>query len=457
MVFEDADVDAAVEGAVVAKMRNNGEACTAANRFHVHAAVADEFTAKLAARMGALAVGRGVDDGVDVGPLIDAAQLTKVERLVDDALARGARALVGGPAAQRPSPGYFYPPTVLDAVPADAELLRDEVFGPVAPIATFDDEAAAIAAANRTEYGLVAYVYTRDLTRALRVIERLETGMVGLNRGIVSNAAAPFGGVKQSGFGREGGSEGISEYLSTKYAAIDLDSLTRRRGRLALDDVGHRNPVESLRTRHRLVGDAAAGDVQSRREAGIGGQRRAGAAIGERGDIGHRGVGERVRRSHRDGARDVRDAVVGDPVDLVGRIGVRGGPRGLEAPALVDRDVDEHGAAPHQAELPARQHPRRARRLDEHRADHQIRLRQALLDLQRRGEARRDGAVEDDVELLAAGRSTCRRCTPRRPGRRRSARRSDRRLRRRRSSRVPGRLREPRPAAGRDRRTACRA
>jgi succinate-semialdehyde dehydrogenase/glutarate-semialdehyde dehydrogenase len=218
LVFEDADLDAAVEGALVAKMRNIGEACTAANRFHVHASVADAFTEQLAARMGALKVGRGVEDGVQVGPLIDDDQRSKVAELVHDAVGRGAHAVVGG--ERLDGRGHFYPPTVLAGVPDDATLLREEIFGPVAPVAAFADEDEAIAAANRTEYGLVAYVYTRDLDRAIRVIERLETGMVGLNQGLVSNAAAPFGGVKQSGFGREGGAEGIEEYLSVKYAAI---------------------------------------------------------------------------------------------------------------------------------------------------------------------------------------------------------------------------------------------
>jgi succinate-semialdehyde dehydrogenase/glutarate-semialdehyde dehydrogenase len=218
VVFEDADLDAAVEGAMVAKLRNIGEACTAANRFHVHVSVADAFTEQLAERMGALKLGRGVEEDVQVGPLIDDDQRGKVAGLVADALDRGARVVVGGDKLD--GRGHFYAPTVLADVPDDAELLREEIFGPVAPIATFDDEDEAIHAANRTEYGLVAYVYTRDLDRALRVIERLETGMVGLNQGLVSNAAAPFGGVKQSGFGREGGREGIEEYLSIKYAAI---------------------------------------------------------------------------------------------------------------------------------------------------------------------------------------------------------------------------------------------
>ncbi|MGN6188473.1 MAG: NAD-dependent succinate-semialdehyde dehydrogenase [Conexibacter sp.] len=219
LVFEDADLDAAVEGAMVAKMRNIGEACTAANRFHVHASVADEFARRLAERMGGLKSGRGSEDGTEVGPLIDDDQRGKVRELVDDAVARGARCLTGGGVSDD-GRGYFFPPTVLTDVPEEARMLREEIFGPVAPITTFADEDEAIHAANRTEYGLVAYVFTRDLDRAIRVIERLETGMVGLNQGLVSNAAAPFGGVKQSGFGREGGAEGIDEYLSVKYAAI---------------------------------------------------------------------------------------------------------------------------------------------------------------------------------------------------------------------------------------------
>jgi succinate-semialdehyde dehydrogenase / glutarate-semialdehyde dehydrogenase len=220
VVFEDADLDAAVEGAMVAKMRNIGEACTAANRFHVHASIADAFTERLAQRMGSLQLGRGSEDGVAVGPLIDDEQRDKVRELVEDALAKGARCVVGGPERIPSVPGHFFPPTVLADVPDDARLLREEIFGPIAPVATFETEDEAIAAANRTEYGLVAYVYTRDFDRAIRMIERLETGMVGLNQGLVSNAAAPFGGVKQSGFGREGGVEGIDEYLSVKYAAI---------------------------------------------------------------------------------------------------------------------------------------------------------------------------------------------------------------------------------------------
>ncbi|HEY8763498.1 MAG TPA: NAD-dependent succinate-semialdehyde dehydrogenase [Solirubrobacteraceae bacterium] len=220
IVFEDADIDAAVQGAVIAKMRNIGEACTAANRFHVAGGVADQFAEKLAEKLGAMKVGRGTEDGIEVGPLIDEDQRGKVAELVEDAVGRGAKALVGGHA--RDGAGYFYDPTVLSDVPDDARLLREEIFGPVAPVKGFADEDEAIAAANNTEFGLVAYLYTSDLKRALRVVERLETGMVGLNQGIVSNAAAPFGGIKQSGFGREGGPEGIEEYLETKYVAVNL-------------------------------------------------------------------------------------------------------------------------------------------------------------------------------------------------------------------------------------------
>jgi succinate-semialdehyde dehydrogenase / glutarate-semialdehyde dehydrogenase len=218
VVFADADLDAAVDGAMLAKMRNVGEACTAANRFHVHESIAGEFAERLAARMRELKVGRGTEPSVDVGPLIDEAQRTKVAELVDDATERGARVLLGGERVGER--GYFYAPTVLADVPDDARLLAEEIFGPVAPVATFSSDEQAIAAANRTEYGLVAYVYTRDLDRAFRISEAIETGMVGLNQGVVSNPAAPFGGVKQSGFGREGGFEGIGEYLETKYVAL---------------------------------------------------------------------------------------------------------------------------------------------------------------------------------------------------------------------------------------------
>ena len=220
LVFEDADLDAAIEGAMLAKMRNVGEACTAANRFHVHQSLAQEFASRLAQRMGELKVGRGTEPDVDVGPLIDQAQRAKVAELVGDAVSQGAEVLLG--ASQPDGPGYFYEPTVLASVPDSARLLEEEIFGPVAPIATFATEVQAIAAANRTEYGLAAYVYTRDLERAFRVCEGIETGMVGLNQGVVSNPAAPFGGVKQSGFGREGGFEGIGEYLETKYVALAL-------------------------------------------------------------------------------------------------------------------------------------------------------------------------------------------------------------------------------------------
>jgi len=220
LVFDDADLDAAVEGALIAKMRNIGEACTAANRFHVAAGVAEQFADKLGEAMGKMKVGRGTEEGIEVGPLIDSNQRQKVSDLVQDALSKGARAVVGGHA--RDGAGYFYDPTVLTDVPENAELLKEEIFGPVAPVCGFSDEDEAIAAANDTEFGLVAYVYTRDLKRALRVVERLQTGMVGLNQGMVSNPAAPFGGIKQSGFGREGGYEGIEEYLETKYVAVNL-------------------------------------------------------------------------------------------------------------------------------------------------------------------------------------------------------------------------------------------
>jgi succinate-semialdehyde dehydrogenase/glutarate-semialdehyde dehydrogenase len=232
LVFEDADLEAAVEGALTAKLRNVGEACTAANRFHVHESLADEFARRMAARMSKLKVGRGTEPGVDVGPLIDERQRQVVRDLVQDAVQQGGRLLTGGEDVTGAAPGatggpggrggYFYAPTVIAEVPACARALHEEIFGPVAPIATFAEEAEAIAAANATEYGLVAYVYTSEMRRALRVSEALEVGMVGLNQGIVSNPAAPFGGVKQSGFGREGGFEGIDEYLETKYVAVAM-------------------------------------------------------------------------------------------------------------------------------------------------------------------------------------------------------------------------------------------
>ncbi|HEV7937467.1 MAG TPA: NAD-dependent succinate-semialdehyde dehydrogenase [Solirubrobacteraceae bacterium] len=247
VVFEDADLDAAVEGAMIAKLRNVGEACTAANRFHVHESLAEEFASRMAERMAKLKVGRGTDPDVDIGPLIDDRQRKIVAELVQDAVQKGAKLLCGGeslsgPAQPGSSPamtgasgetevspsrteppatgGYFFAPTVLGGVPSEARILREEVFGPVAPVSTFSTEEQAIEAANATEYGLVAYLYTRDLARTLRVSEAIEAGMIGVNQGVVSNPAAPFGGVKQSGFGREGGFEGIGEYLETKYVAI---------------------------------------------------------------------------------------------------------------------------------------------------------------------------------------------------------------------------------------------
>jgi succinate-semialdehyde dehydrogenase / glutarate-semialdehyde dehydrogenase len=220
LVFEDADVDQAVDGAMLAKMRNMGEACTAANRFYVHESLADEFSAELARRMGALTLGKGTEKGVDVGPLVDEKARDKVSALVDDAVAKGAKVLVGGSAPD--GAGWFYRPTVLADVPTDADMAREEIFGPVAPVTTFRTDAEAIRLANDTEYGLVAYLFTRDLSRAIRTSEALEYGMVGVNQGIVSNPAAPFGGVKASGVGREGGFEGIDEYLETKYVGIAL-------------------------------------------------------------------------------------------------------------------------------------------------------------------------------------------------------------------------------------------
>lgn len=219
LVFEDADVDAAVEGAMVAKMRNMGEACTSANRFLVHESVADAFSSALAKRMGALTVGKGTKPGVDVGPLITDKARDDVHAKVDDAVERGARVLTGG--AKVEGRGHFYEPTVLVDVPADARVLTEEIFGPVAPITTFATDEEAIRLANSTEYGLVAYAWTKDNARVIRVSEGLEFGMVGINTGIVSNAAAPFGGVKHSGFGREGGFEGIHEYLETTYVSLN--------------------------------------------------------------------------------------------------------------------------------------------------------------------------------------------------------------------------------------------
>jgi succinate-semialdehyde dehydrogenase / glutarate-semialdehyde dehydrogenase len=224
IVCADADVDVAVDGAMAAKMRNMGEACTAANRMYVHRDIAATFSERLAARMAALTVGNGLDDDTDVGPLIDAAGRAKVQQLVDDALARGATALTGGRLPE--GPGYFYPPTVLADVSAESDLMTTEVFGPVAPVIPFDDEDDVIDRANDTDWGLVGYLFTQDVDRAFDLSERLEVGMVGVNTGVVSNPAAPFGGVKQSGLGREGGRVGIDEFLEYKYLAIP-----RRQGR----------------------------------------------------------------------------------------------------------------------------------------------------------------------------------------------------------------------------------
>src|SRR5665213_2979421 len=220
LVFEDADLELAIDQAMMAKLRNMGEACTSANRMYVAAPVAEEFSRRMAARMEQLRLGRGVDPDTDVGPLIDETQRGKVHELVLDAVGRGATVLTGGEPLE--GPGYFYRPTVLTGVTADSRVLREEIFGPVAPIVSFHTEEEAVAAANATEYGLMSYVFTRDLDRAIRVAEALDTGMVGLNQGVASNAAAPFGGVKQSGFGREGGAEGIDEYLSLKYVGVGV-------------------------------------------------------------------------------------------------------------------------------------------------------------------------------------------------------------------------------------------
>lgn len=219
LVFDDADLEAAVDGAMIAKMRNGGEACTAANRFYVQAGIVKDFTAALAERMQKLNVGPGLEQGVDLGPLVNAESRAKVADLVVDAQHAGARTVTGGRAPARA--GYFYEPTVLSDVPAHAAVLKEEIFGPVAPVVTFTDETEGVSAANDTDYGLVSYVYTQDLARGLRVSEALDTGMVGLNRGVVSDPAAPFGGTKQSGLGREGGHEGMLEFTEEKYVATD--------------------------------------------------------------------------------------------------------------------------------------------------------------------------------------------------------------------------------------------
>ena len=218
LVFADANLDDAIEGAMIAKMRNAGEACTAANRFYVEASVAGEFSRRLAQRMSGLIVGSGLDESTEVGPLVNEDTVSKVDQLVRGALAEGAQVVVGGGRPERK--GFFYEPTVLMNIHPDAAILREEIFGPVAPIVTFEDEAQAVALANATEHGLVGYVYTDDLARGLRVSEALEFGMVGLNRGLVSDPAAPFGGTKQSGIGREGGHDGMLDYLESKYIAV---------------------------------------------------------------------------------------------------------------------------------------------------------------------------------------------------------------------------------------------
>lgn len=218
IVFEDADIDAAVEGCMVAKMRNLGEACTAANRIYVHETVESEFTKRFTEKMGALKLGNGLDKSVDVGPLVNADTRDKVAHFVEDALSKGAKLQLGGKTPE--GKGFYYPPTVMTDVPDAAECLNDEIFGPVAMIQKFTDQEEVIARANDTEYGLVAYLYTEDLRRGLQVSERLEFGMIGLNRGLVSDPAAPFGGVKQSGLGREGGNEGMLEFMETQYISV---------------------------------------------------------------------------------------------------------------------------------------------------------------------------------------------------------------------------------------------
>ena len=218
LVFDDADVDAAVVGAMIAKMRNGGEACTAANRFYVHERVYEEFAEKFAAAMAAFKVGPGLRPGVELGPMVNEWAIKDIDRLVQDATAKGSEVLTGGAPLERT--GYFYPPTVLGNVPSEADILREEVFGPVAPIMSFNDDDEVIAQANDTEYGLVSYLYTQDIGRGMAVSERLEAGMVGLNRGLVSDPAAPFGGTKQSGLGREGSHEGMMEYMEKKYIAV---------------------------------------------------------------------------------------------------------------------------------------------------------------------------------------------------------------------------------------------
>ena len=320
LVFDDADVDDAVEGAVIAKMRNIGEACTAANRFHVAEKVQDEFTEKLAAKLKEMPVGRGTNDDVKVGPLIDATQREKVKELVDDAESKGAQVVLGG--TERDGAGYFFEPTVIAGVPVEARLLKEEIFGPVAPVASFDDEEAAVAAANDTEYGLVAYVYTSDIKRAFRVVEGLETGMVGLNQGLVSNPAAPFGGVKQSGFGREGGAEGIHEYLEVKYVAMN-----RRRGRARTRARRPQARRSTLRI-GRAPRPARRGDL--RRRAGAG-RRRALHRLARRPAVGALRARARGRRAR---------------AALLHQLRQPQGPRARRQPGRRARDVVARPAAP---------------------------------------------------------------------------------------------------------------
>ena len=218
LVFDDADIDAAVAGAMIAKMRNGGEACTAANRFYAHERVYDEFAEKFSAAMAAFKVGPGLEPGVELGPMVNEWAIKDMDALVQDAMAKGAEVLTGGAPLERT--GYYYPPTVLGNVPADANILREEIFGPVAPIVSFSDDDEVVAKANDTEYGLVSYLYTQDIGRGMAISERLDAGMIGLNRGLVSDPAAPFGGSKQSGLGREGSHDGMMEYMEKKYIAV---------------------------------------------------------------------------------------------------------------------------------------------------------------------------------------------------------------------------------------------
>jgi len=221
IVFDDADLDAALDGAMIAKMRNAGEACTAANRLYVQSGIHDAFAEGLRKRMAALHVGPGTNAETECGPMITSKAVGKIDRLVQDAVARGATVLCGGEIST--GKGYFYPPTVLADVPPDAAMANEEIFGPVAPISRFEDEAEVIGRANETEYGLAAYIYTRDLAKGMRVASRIESGMIALNRGLMSDPAAPFGGVKQSGLGREGGQKhGIAEFMEAKYIAVTM-------------------------------------------------------------------------------------------------------------------------------------------------------------------------------------------------------------------------------------------